>query len=253
MTLADWLDSVSVSELHYHLCGLPARKLHLLTAALLRRVWDRLPFHTRIAVEATEKFADGRMTAHELARLRSTDLLESCEGLWLGADGSEQDEQLIGMGCLDCPWCDRVAAEYECRAADKGYALDGVRAAVDQPAWSAVRAALHAREIVAWGAAGEGDVTDGKGEGRAQHEVLREIVGPGAPDPRWPQWRTSDVLALGRAVHRDQVYDGMPILADALQDAGCDDEMVLAHCREGTGHVRGCWVVDLAMGLCSLS
>ena len=40
----------------------------------------------------------------------------------------------------------------------------------------------------------------------------------------------------------------MPILADALQDAGCDDEAVLAHCRGAGPHVRGCWVVDLVLG-----
>jgi hypothetical protein len=41
----------------------------------------------------------------------------------------------------------------------------------------------------------------------------------------------------------------MPILADALQDAGCDNEEVLDHCRAADGvHVRGCWVVDLVLG-----
>jgi hypothetical protein len=57
------------------------------------------------------------------------------------------------------------------------------------------------------------------------------------------------VLALARGIQRDQAFDRMPILADALQDAGCDDEAVLAHCREPREHVRGCWVVDLAMGM----
>jgi hypothetical protein len=41
----------------------------------------------------------------------------------------------------------------------------------------------------------------------------------------------------------------MPILADALQDAGCDHPDVLAHCRDPQAtHVRGCWVVDLVLG-----
>jgi hypothetical protein len=40
----------------------------------------------------------------------------------------------------------------------------------------------------------------------------------------------------------------MPILADALQDAGCDDADVLNHCRGGGVHVRGCWLVDLVLG-----
>ena len=41
---------------------------------------------------------------------------------------------------------------------------------------------------------------------------------------------------------------GLPILADALQDAGCEDADILGHCRSGGPHVRGCWVVDLVLG-----
>jgi hypothetical protein len=82
-----------------------------------------------------------------------------------------------------------------------------------------------------------------------QFDLLREIAGPDWTDPRWPNWRTTDVRALARGIHRDQAFDRLPILADALQDAGCDDETVLHHCRRPGGHVRGCWVVDLAMGI----
>ena len=45
-----------------------------------------------------------------------------------------------------------------------------------------------------------------------------------------------------------EVFDGLPILADALEDAGCDDSDILSHCRSGPVHVRGCWVVDLLLG-----
>jgi hypothetical protein len=248
MTFNDWLGSISSSELHSHLIGLSDRKLHLLTAAFLRRVWDDLPSHqTRTAVEAAEAFADGRITARELSRIRSTDVLESCEGLWLGED-SQLEEQLIGIG-WECPCCEPVATEYECHAVQTGDALDGVLSAVKKPAWTAVRAALHAREIVVWKTEhGTNDEAE-REEARAQYELFREIVGPGWTNPNWPQWRTSDVLALARGIHRDQAFDRLPILADALQDAGCDDETVLAHCRRPDGHARGCWVVDLAMGI----
>jgi hypothetical protein len=43
-------------------------------------------------------------------------------------------------------------------------------------------------------------------------------------------------------------FGGMPILADALQDAGCDNADVLDHCREPGEHARGCWVIDLLLG-----
>ena len=63
------------------------------------------------------------------------------------------------------------------------------------------------------------------------------------------EWLTSDVLALARGIYADRAFDRMPILADALQDAGCDNADVLAHCRDAAQvHVRGCWVVDLLLG-----
>ena len=64
-----------------------------------------------------------------------------------------------------------------------------------------------------------------------------------------PAWRTSDVVALARGIYDDRAFDRMPILADALQDAGCDNDDILTHCRDtNTPHARGCWVVDLVLG-----
>ena len=55
-------------------------------------------------------------------------------------------------------------------------------------------------------------------------------------------------LVLARETYTDREFSAMPILADALQDAGCDRTDVLEHCRGPWPHVRGCWVVDLALG-----
>jgi hypothetical protein len=58
-------------------------------------------------------------------------------------------------------------------------------------------------------------------------------------------WRTSDAVALARGIYDDRAFDRMPILADALEDAGCDNADILSHCRDTkTPHARGCWVVD---------
>jgi len=62
-----------------------------------------------------------------------------------------------------------------------------------------------------------------------------------------PRWRTADVLGLARGIYEDRAFDRLPLLADALMDAGCADEAVLAHCRGDGPHVRGCWVVDLVL------
>jgi hypothetical protein len=62
-----------------------------------------------------------------------------------------------------------------------------------------------------------------------------------------PRWLTSTVLDLATAVYSEGAFERMPILADALMDAGCDCEEILSHCRDGGAHVRGCWVVDLLL------
>jgi hypothetical protein len=79
--------------------------------------------------------------------------------------------------------------------------------------------------------------------------LLREVVGnPFRPVSFDPRWRTADILGLARAVYEDRAFDRMPLLADALMDAGCADEQILSHGRGPGPHVRGCWVVDLVLG-----
>lgn len=60
-------------------------------------------------------------------------------------------------------------------------------------------------------------------------------------------WRTDTVLAMARQMYASRDFGAMPILADALQDAGCDNDDILSHCRERGEHVRGCWVLDLVL------
>ncbi|MBN9122373.1 MAG: hypothetical protein J0I06_25070 [Planctomycetes bacterium] len=77
---------------------------------------------------------------------------------------------------------------------------------------------------------------------------MREVFGnPFRPVDVSP-WLTSDVVALARGIYDERAFDRMPILADALQDAGCDNVNVLDHCRGPGEHVRGCWVIDLLLG-----
>jgi hypothetical protein len=83
----------------------------------------------------------------------------------------------------------------------------------------------------------------------AQAALLRCIFGnPFRPVMADPAWLTSTVTALARGIYADRAFDRLPILADALQDAGCDHAGILAHCRGAGPHARGCWVVDLILG-----
>ncbi len=80
--------------------------------------------------------------------------------------------------------------------------------------------------------------------------LLRDIFGnPFRPVAFSPEWRTSTAFAIAAQMYESHDFSAMPILADALQDAGCDSADILDHCRdEKQFHVRGCWVVDLVLG-----
>ncbi|MCI0700982.1 MAG: hypothetical protein L0241_07860 [Planctomycetia bacterium] len=85
---------------------------------------------------------------------------------------------------------------------------------------------------------------------RRHSRVVRDICGnPFRPVAFDPEWLTSDVLLLARGIYEERAFDRMPILADALQDAGCDNDDILNHLRDAKQtHVRGCWAVDLVLG-----
>jgi hypothetical protein len=79
--------------------------------------------------------------------------------------------------------------------------------------------------------------------------VIRDIFGnPLRPVAFDPRWGTSTVTTLASQMYESRDIGAMPILADALQDAGCDNTDILDHCRGDGPHVRGCWVVDLVLG-----
>ena len=82
-----------------------------------------------------------------------------------------------------------------------------------------------------------------------QVSYLRDIFGnPFRPVVFPKSWRTEAAVGLALRMYDDRDFAAMPILADALEEAGCDDADILTHCREPGVHVRGCWVVDLVLG-----
>lgn len=85
-----------------------------------------------------------------------------------------------------------------------------------------------------------------------QAQLLREIVGkatsPAPINSAWLVWHDSAVVRIAEGIQTDRRFENMPILADALEEAGCDKPDILQHCRSGGQHVRGCWVLDLLLG-----
>jgi hypothetical protein len=86
---------------------------------------------------------------------------------------------------------------------------------------------------------------------QAQASLLREIVGNPfhslTVDPRWLTWNGGTVSKMARAIHNQRAFDRLPILADALEEAGCTDRDILDHCRGPNEHVPGCWVLGLLL------
>jgi hypothetical protein len=79
--------------------------------------------------------------------------------------------------------------------------------------------------------------------------LIDDILGHSLQSFRFdPDWRTADPVAIASAMYETRDFSPAPILADTLEDVGCDNADVLAHCRVERQHCRGCWVVDLVLG-----
>jgi hypothetical protein len=108
-------------------------------------------------------------------------------------------------------------------------------------AWQVVSQVRRTLQVVARGPV--------QSAGIRQAALLHHIVGnPVAPPVFDPAWRTPGATAIAQAAYEDRHWDDLPFLADALEEAGCTDEAMLAHCRESGEHVRGCWALDLVLG-----
>ena len=86
-----------------------------------------------------------------------------------------------------------------------------------------------------------------------QRELLHDLFGnpfrPPAVTPEWLAWQAGLIPALARGIYDERRFGEMPVLCDALEDAGCADEAILAHCRGPGQHARGCWLLDALLGL----
>ncbi len=83
----------------------------------------------------------------------------------------------------------------------------------------------------------------------AQEAIVRDVFGgPERAEVVDARWLTADVVGVARHMYAAGDFSAVPILADALEDAGCDAPDVLEHCRADVPHMMGCWVVDAVLG-----
>jgi hypothetical protein len=146
-------------------------------------------------------------------------------------------------------WADADAVEAVLQATrPHGWARDW------PPAWFAAQgAASNAAFALEEEVLEVGDVeTTNRAETTRQADLLRCIIGnpfhPADIDSKWLSWNNGTIPAIARRIYDERRFEDMPILADALEDAGCADAAILDHCRGPGPHVRGCWVLDLLLG-----
>ena len=219
MTEDHWLTCVRAQCLLNFLKGDGSdRKLRLFACACCRRVWDEHPdLRCRAAVETAERFADGLATPEEL---------KAC---YRPARFAYRD--YFSKGTND-PRLYRFIAAADTAGKD---------------AWGV---AFVTHNDAAWPLT-EGcrpnfydEVVDAAHAG-----IVRDLFGnPFRPAPFVPAWQTPAAVEVARSMYATRRFDRMPVLADAIEDAGCDDADVLAHCRGPGPHYRGCWVVDVVLG-----
>lgn len=197
------------------------RKQRLYACACSRHIWHLMTNERiRAAVLVAEEVADGTLTEEDRARAEQ------------GANAvSSQVRQ-------NWAWSAYYAAH------------------ADLPNWVRFLGACPAQavhdDVLARTNDAEAALVAKLAEERYQADLVRDIFGhvfhPVVPRPEWLGWNGGSVRHLAHAIYEDRRFADLPILADALEDAGCDDPVLLAHCRAGGPHVRGCWVIDLLRG-----
>jgi hypothetical protein len=149
------------------------------------------------------------------------------------------------------PWQRLNQASYQV-AAGRGTPLARAVALID-PGEAALRTAQSAAGAYAWTCPPRqaGEVTIPR-INAAFVRYLRDIFGNPfrtvTADPAWLRWRDQTVPRLARALYEEGAFDRLPILADALEEAGCTRPDLLGHLRGPGPHALGCWVVDLLLG-----
>jgi hypothetical protein len=146
-------------------------------------------------------------------------------------------------------FADGFAGPDELRAARLACQGAGGQAAWYAAATHAAIAARNAARSAQAGVAQSAPAGSENAELLAQAALLRDIFGPKPFHPLSidPSWLTPAVIELAQAMYADRSFERMPILADALEKAGCDHDEILRHCRGPGPHARGCFVVDLLL------
>lgn len=204
---------------------LTERKRRLLIVGQCRYVWDLLAECGRASVEVAERFADGLATPQALEHAR-----------WDADNNSVyedmQHQQAQADRCL--PRSSEAEDQEFLRYIE--YRSDRLCAAMR----------AHATTFP------EPTMSELVGDFQTSVLLLRDLLGNpfqhSSLDPAWLAWDGGVIPKLAQGIYDERRFEDLPVLADALEEAGCTDPDILNHCRSPETHVRGCWVVDLILG-----
>jgi hypothetical protein len=192
------------------------RKLRLYACGCCRLIWDQLQDRRlRDAVEIAERFAEGQATKEELEAAHS-----NTGELWVG--GLERDAPGVQQRTAAC------------------LARDTLKV-------NAFSAAFY---MTVYPVPLAGCFETARGE-TLLCNLIRCVFGnpfraPPAINRNWVEWNNGIIRKLAASIYQERRFQELGVLADALSDAGCDNEEILGHCRQlGADHCRGCWVLDL--------
>src|SRR5262249_29210620 len=222
LTESEWLSGTNPRDLLRHLRGKASdRKLRLFGHACWHRLRHLLKdYRLERFLDLIALSADDRVSPEERAAAQAA----AAEAAGLSGGPALSTER------------EREASRRLTRWGLHWMAMETARAS----AWAAQKAAAW---IGDWAVAAEM---------KAQCDLLRELFGnpfrPTTMDPSWLTWNGGTIGKLARVIYDERRFADLPILADALEEAGCGDVDLLAHCRGQADHVPRCWGVALLLG-----
>lgn len=212
-----------------------ARKRRLFASACCRRFWAELVDpRSRKAIEVAEAYADGRTTRKDLS-------IAQKQAIAAKIAQSASDLACFAAHAVVC------ACSYS------------LRKDLLEVSWSALL--INVREARGWDLVNPGTRSAVENaniriaierEAHTQVAMIREVFGNPYEnvivERAWLEWNGNAVTKLAQRIYNSNRFVKMPTLADKMEEAGCADVGILAHCRNAAEHFRGCWVIDTVLG-----
>ena len=226
MTEIEWFDCTDPTPMLEFLRAnekIMERRLRQFAIGCCCRVWHLMPNEGKQLIEVVERFAEGKLIR------RQRDAAVATFRAAHGRFGANTPILRAAYRCKNMSidaFTANIVGENIAVAAGNAVGEIATHSAICNAAYSAERA--------------------------GQATLIRCIFGnpfrPVTVNPGWLNWNDGTIPRIAQAIYEERAFDRMPILADALEDADCDNADILAHCRSEEPHNRGCWLVDLLLG-----